>query len=429
MMVVLVFGTATLAQSVRTIDSETSSAPDEGKPGSQTILLGNSDLRDVELKRTERLLRLWQYQFQLLEQPAFLVASTGGTTQTIPNPNYWLQQHSIILTFSELFPRTTNLPQLVQAAYDNYSFDPTKPRPTVRLNPELCRSGNTLACLAGGGSGWSSFSRRLLSGASVTFSVAQRDEVQQGVVVSNLTASQGWGWNGQVDFNPASLLITSANWKNAFSVLGKGPDEVKRTIAVDTDSAEYKCFVQKQIEQEWNLAACETAFSRPRLSPSNQQGTWVRVAAAVIPTFQLKVLSQFDFIKQGGILTETPLLQRSLKNLTFTWDLRRLKPATTDKLTIATLYEQAKRSTTDDSKQRDNSSASKLCLLKSGTSRSYVSVAWDSTVSACERLAIDLASDYYAVGCAKDKSGSYGDFIKLHEEFLESAKPSSNCGW
>lgn len=208
------------------------------------IDFANTDLRDVQLTRTDRLLRIWQYQYQLLEQPAFLSATIGGTTQTIPNPNYWLQQHSLVFNFSELFPATTNLPQIVQAAYDNDPRVYTTPRPLIRLN-KLCPRLDVMECLAGGGDGWGSFARRVLSGASLTFSVAQRDAVQQGVLL-NLSASQGWSWNGQVDFNPASLFVTSANWKNAASLFGKGQDGNNRNIEVNKNSPAYQCFAEQK---------------------------------------------------------------------------------------------------------------------------------------------------------------------------------------
>ncbi len=209
---------------------------------------------------------------------------------------------------------------------------------------------------------------RLFSGASLSFSVAQRDNVQQGVLFSSLTASQGWTWGGTVGFNPAALFITSANWKTAASAM----DGTNRTFSTDEDNLEHECFVQRQ-NRTVNLRTCENEFARPRLRPSKSGGAWSNLAAVALPTFKLQVLSQFDFLKQGGILTVDPLLQRSLKNMTFTWDLTRLIPATGDRLTVGTSYNAAAKSGgVADPKQVDNSKASKLCVMISGKFRSYV---------------------------------------------------------
>src|SRR5260221_3718863 len=63
----------------------------------QPKIIHNTDLKYLEPTAGERFARSLQYQYQLQEQPAVLVASVGGSTQVIPNPNKWLQQHSIIL--------------------------------------------------------------------------------------------------------------------------------------------------------------------------------------------------------------------------------------------------------------------------------------------------------------------------------------------
>lgn len=392
----------------------------------ESFEIGDDCLKLIETDLAHRLLRTWQYQYQLQEQPSVLVATVNGATSTIPNPNKWLQQHSITITPVELFPRTTNLYQIVQAAYDDFG---ATAHPAVGLSSDLCPHdpANTIQCLAGGGAYWGhSFWGRMFSGATLTFSVAQRDEVQQGVQAPNLTTSQAWAWNGQLDFDPASLFVTSTNWKNAVSVFGKGPDGVKRAIKSSENSLENKCFLQ--VPADKTLSECEAEFAKPRLDPSTKGGFWTGLAAVAIPKFQLKALSQFDFIKQGGLLTESPLLQRSLKNISFSWDLRHLVPSTADRVTIAALYEQAKWQK-DDSKSEDNSVASKLCLLRSGTTTSYIPVAPDSPVGWCKRLAFDLVSSDYAVGCVKDRSANFGAFVPRDVEILESNIPSPDCNW
>lgn len=416
---VVTFFTTALVFSQTTPQPPVSETLATSAPVDQAPTITTEQLKELEPSIPERLLRSWQYQYQLLEQPAFLVVTSGGATETVPNPNKWLQQHSIVVQLSELFPRATSLPALVQTAYDlNY---PNSKNP-LTLGPGICpnKTNQTLLrCLASGGS----FTGRLFSGAKLTFSVAQRDEVQQGFILPNLPISQSWGWNGQLDFDPTSLFVTSTSWKNAVAVRAKSPDGATRTFAGNTSSDEHDCFVQAPTANQ--LVKCEAEFAKPRLSSYNS--SWLgSLAAVAIPTFQLKALSQFDFIKQGGVLTESPFLQRSLKSMTFTWDLRRLIPTTTDKLAVGTLYAAAMKPT----KVSDTSPASKLCVLISGPFRSYVGVGQDSTLNSCRGVAVALGSvDHYAVACAKDRSMSIGTWAGINEYPGERNIPDSDCGW
>jgi hypothetical protein len=136
-------------------------------------------------------------------------------------------------------------------------------------------------------------------------------------------------------------------------------------------------------------------------------------------------------VRQGGALTEDPRLQRSLKSMTFTWDLRRLIPTTTDRLAVATMYNKAaKPSDSVPTSRDDNSKASKLCVLFSGTFRSYISVTPDSTMNSCRGVATDLGSvDHFAAACATDRKVSIGIAAATNEYPGEKNKPEIDCGW
>ena len=343
------------AQSSSSITTD-GSAKTTANSSQDTFTIGIANLKYLEPSLTERLLRVWQYQYQLLEQPAYIVATSGNTTATIPNPNTWLQQHSLVLQLSELFPRSTNLPALVQAAYDTKYRD-APPLNPITLGADLCpKDKPRVVCLAGGGS----FIERFFSAGKVMFGAAQRDEVQQGFLLPNLPISQSWGWNGEVDFDPTGLFTTSANWKSAVAVFGKGPDDKPRRFAPDDVSASKDCLFA-QLNETTSLEAlhgCEKLLTRQRLEASFGSSRGSEAAAILIPTLQFKVLSQFDFIKQGGLLTENPNLQRSLKTLTLSWDLRRRIPTTADRLTVAALYAHPVKPWTG--KAHDNSQASNL---------------------------------------------------------------------
>ena len=203
----LMSGPTASAQVTATSMSNSSSTPSASNSTAEsTDEISSDDLKTFQPSVKEKILRSWQYQFQLQEQPAFIVASSGGTTSTLPNPNKWLQEHSITLTLSELFPKVTNLPDLVGAAYDMHHYNnPTNAK--VQLGTDICQSQDKLKCLVRGGNFTAgNFFERLFSGASVTFSESQRDEFQQGMIVP-LSTSQGWAFGYVINFNPASLFL------------------------------------------------------------------------------------------------------------------------------------------------------------------------------------------------------------------------------
>ena len=71
------------------------------------------------------------------------------------------------------------------------------------------------------------------------------------------------------------------------------------------------------------LQHCEEEFAKARMNPL-KRGFWWDASTVLIPTIQFKVLSQFDFLKQGGVLIANPNLQTFLEKcqLAAAWDLR-----------------------------------------------------------------------------------------------------------
>lgn len=387
-------------------------------PGS----IAAKDLRELGLEPTwaDRLRRVWQYQYQLLEQPEYVTATSDGLTTTILNPNKWLQQHSILMNFAELVPRATSFPSMVEAAYSAQFAN----KETVTLDRSICKSGRPLDCLAGGGS----FLGRAVSATTLSFSVAQRDEVQQGVLVPALSPTQGWAWSGQVDFNPVSLLINGTSWKNAADTLktisgGKiGPAMVSGNV----DG--YPCFLRSRTgdggaQERQFLAVCEKEFAAGKMNPSTLHPGWNKLAIALIPTFEFKAISQFDFIKEGGVLAANPQLQRALKNVSMTWDLRRRIASTTDRIAVATAFSPVKPD-----QAASEAATNKMCVLASGNSRSYLPVSPESTTNSCRTIAVDLGTvDHYAIACAGESSVTIGKLVETSETLTSTNDPKLVC--
>ncbi len=382
------------------------------KSASPTYCINKSDLGYLEPSFKGRLLRSWNYQYQILEQPAFVTVGSGNSVQIIPNPQKWLKQNSITINFAEFFPRTANLAEMVGKRYAD--APPEEDGDVVKLSPDICgRNSDVLQCLAGGGSFWG----RLLSGAKVTFSASERDQFQQGVVVTGLPASQSWAWTGEVDFNPASLFISGSNWSKAVTAL-KG-------MNIDAADDELACFNKDRNKASGpstgSPSYCEKEFARPRLYPSRLHDRWSTFAGIVIPTFQFKPVSQFDFLKEGGVLVSNSGLQRSLKNFTFQWDLTRVIASVTDRIAADTIGIQTIQPIQTASK--DDSKKSKLCVMYSGSAISALSV---DNIAACSRIATDLHVDHYALACASTNTVDIADLVGVDKI---AKPPASNCGW
>lgn len=375
-----------------------------------------ANLTDFQPSIRERILRLWQYQFQYLEQPDFILAAVGTSTQIIPNPNKWLDQHSIILQPSELFPGIANRPALVQAAYD-YRFHNDK---AVRLAKDLCGNNSAFNCLARKGEFWG----RLFSGGKVTFSVARRDEVQQQVLLTTLPASQGWQWSYELDFDPSTLYITSSDWSKAAVAI----THMKNLDPDSTySSGERTCVGPNPTSR---LADCERRFARPRFAPSSPQDWRARMVELIVPTVQFKAVSQFDFIKQGGVLVAEPNLERTLKTITMTWDLRHIVPSATDRLAVASLFSGPSKSDNAPAQtSNDVPNGSKICVMVAGNSRSYLSVPQSSVMTFCRAVAVDIGADHYALACGTERNVSIGTSSATSEHPEKRNIPDTNCGW
>ena len=112
-------------------------------------------------------------------------------------------------------------------------------------------------------------------------------------------------------------FVTSANWKAAVAVLGKGADGTPRRFLLDKSDAT-RCFLPSDPSNpplgKDALQHCEEEFAKARMNPL-KRGFWWDASTVLIPTIQFKVLSQFDFLKQGGVLIANPNLQTFLKSV------------------------------------------------------------------------------------------------------------------
>ncbi len=393
-------------------------APQQGHdcvPGDGSVCITKEQLNPLEPTPGGKFWRALQYQYQFGEQPAFVVASTnnanGSMTTIIPNPEKYLNQHTLSFQFSEIFPATSNLASMVAALYA-VNKDPKIPSQPLRLANRLCKSTNQIECLVSGGNFW----ERFLSGVSGNVSLAERDPVQQGVSLT-LTSSQHYGAAGEVDFDPSLLFVTGTNWQTVLTALKDVNLEPERFFGDDAT-----CFVKGNSSPEiWQN--CVTEFSRSRFSAYKKQGALTKIGAALIPKFQFKATSQFDFLKNGGVLVPEPGLQRSLKNYSFTWDLRHAIASTSDRVAALKAYKGYSQPQASDGTQ------AKMCVTGSGASKGYVPVGSGFTADNCRRLAKDAQAGLYALACATSSGVSIGPAMNPDISQDPKTPDSNTCNW
>jgi hypothetical protein len=398
---------------------------DGPKDSNKPFCISEKDVRSFEPSLPQRFLRAWQYQFDLEEQPGFLLATANGSAQIVQNPEKYLKQDTITFQFSELFPNPANLASIVGGIYTS-SAAPDKDKSQVRLDRRLCGSPNTLDCLASGGSGFGNFMERFLSSTTVKFSLSERNPIQQGILLPGLPASLHYGPAGEVDFDPASLFITGTSWKDAAGAL-KGMSN-SSTLALN--GKEKRCFVKvvdnptppSQGQIGYNPASCATYFAGARFAASLKHQNWTYLGALLIPKFQFKAVSQFDYIKNGGVLVSFPGLQRSLKNYSLIWDFRRSIPSTADRVKVLSAYQTY-------SPPPEKLTGSKLCVTVDGGSRGYVPVPDTFNSDGCRTLAKNVGAKAYALACATSSTVKIGA-SSVVDLSTQVGKPDQiECGW
>ena len=382
------------------------------------FIVCKSEIDRFEPGWQDRVLRSLQYEYTLIEQPLFVAASSGGATQIIENPSVYLNQHSITMQFSELFPGTSNFATIVQRVYADASLaEKNKPRSGLQLDPKFCGpNSQTLTCLASGGRWW----ERFLSGVGLTLSLSERPDVQQGLVIAGLPFSQHYGLTGKVVFDPTSLFVTATNWKSALAT-------VDGMAIADKDNC---LLTASKIPMAKDVEGCRSKFWKQRLNPSKNQGVGTWIAGVLIPKVQFQAVSQFDFIKNGGTFIPESNLQGSLKTYTLTWNFSHVIPSTTDRIAIDTAYENYKPSSPREGRTSSEDRPSKLCVTISVSSRNYIAVGDSSPMHSCKNLAGSIGAEHFALACATDDQVLIGAPVAIDSEADISDAPKSNaCKW
>jgi hypothetical protein len=179
--------------------------------------------------------------------------------------------------------------------------------------------------------------------------------VQNGFIVTSPQFGKHYQVNGGFTFDPAKLFPTATNWKSTF-------DEVQRT---DNKTGKAVAF----------LGASDVASGE---HPWNH-----KFATVFIPKVEFKILSQFDFVKYGGVLIQAPFPERSLNTWTFSWDLTRVIPDTKAHLDADAIQEALKELKNSLGRPEP---PPKQCVVSSSSEERKVDVPPDFSAASCEKL-------------------------------------------
>ena len=352
---------------------------------------------DVYGTAPQRVLRLWQYSYQYAEQPSqILLQSTGGSAALTNNPEHNLNQHTVSLDFSQIFLTSQQLSQALVTWRSVSKSAPIK----------MCeKAANLITCVANGGGWW----KRALSGLKVSGSASEHVRA-----VQQILRPSGYGFASAVDFDPAHLFVTGADWKNASALIDKlTPTEIDKLRALTASPCTSGSADSRT----------ETVNCAGELRSAWARGKWL--AIAMIPTFQYKRQTPFDFLKASGTLVPSSN-ESGLNSWTLSVDMRRVVASPNSQADAIAAASAVRKKLLS-----PNAAANaKVCATVAGTFRSYISVqdnvAWDS----CAQIALQLHADYYQLGCASDNQVSFGDHNPLpHSGGTPNLPKDDTCKW
>ena len=192
--------------------------------------------------------------------------------------------------------------------------------------------------------------------------LSERAALQQGVIVANSSFTNHYQVTGGFDFDPSQFFINGSNWNKTKDATGSLPTGL--------------CQNYKQNEIE--AIQCVKNLSRSRLlaSSRNRPRFDTAIFAAVLPTISFKRVSQFDFVKNNGILIPAPFLQNAQTQLTFKWDLKRAIPSSTSRVDAAAVLPKPFKET-------------RLCIVANQIGESSITVSDKFAPTACRKFARD----------------------------------------
>lgn len=369
-----------------------------------------SKIESLRPRLIGRFARGFQYDYKLTQQQGTVLVNSGSgngaITAFLRNPQNYLQQHTLTFKFAEMFPDSLSL---FKRGSDYLKIHPKAAGNSEELSDIFCKGKPLISCLAKGGSWW----QRALMGTSINLNFTERTLVQQQVIASPVVFGQKYLVNAGFTFDPAKIFISAGSWKSAFDKV----QEVDKMLALIKANDEL-------FTDEGDIKV------RRKQKPWKQ--SW---ATVLVPKVELKVLSQFDYVKHQGLLIDAPFPERALNNWTFTWDLTRAIPDTKSRIDADAVYGAVEELEKNFGKVE--STWVKQCYLyydeKEKPGREIDVHPALFSASSCQNLAKVMKAEYYQLSCVF--KGEEAEKVKPDKGMKKKREedpdlPSVNeCGW
>ena len=348
----------------------------------------NDQINSLWLPMPLRILRLFQYEYKLIEQPGTVQVSSGGVADFVQNPQDELHQHTINLKFAELFPDRLTM---FKRGSDYLKRNPTAAgiKGDKELARVICDQNPLVTCMTKGGNWF----KRAWMGTTVTLSLSQRSLVQQQILIEP-TFGKKYQFTGGFVFDPARMFPNASTWRAMFEEVQKFDKAVALIGAQDVDNG-----------------------ARP----------WDRRWTVILPKVEFKILTQFDFIKLGGTLVEAPFPERALNTWTFTWDLSRLIPDTKNRVDEEAIYESMAMIKETLGKPDPWKKRCVIQMAGEPEPRTIKDIHVAFSAESCQKLAQIMQAQTYQLACELGASKDNGRAVSPAEEPEKTA--NNHCRW
>lgn len=336
------------------------------QPGDDVLRVANPErIPNPDMKRLvdylhprtgARAARSLQFVEQQQELPSTIFAQVAGSSTgptTLLNPQHYLASHALTVKFGDLFFSSSDL----AAIYKSVGVLLPDDAPALSIKDcDIAKEKSMVKCLAR--ARLKDKVSRALTGLTLNAGASQRNRNIQGVLFTSQFPDIDYTIRGQLDFDPTALFVTAANWGDAISILNSThsigtqqnllPNERAR-LAQLLNGLPGDCIFDPILQQTGKQAFQMAGnFAQSCLNAlAGRQGFLEKTLAVLVPTFQFKKESQFDFIKQSGsVFVPAAFPEPSLNTFSFTFDLRRFVPSTKDRTdalnAIASIYNRKK---------------------------------------------------------------------------------------
>lgn len=392
-------------------DLSTSAKPEDAPSSATSTVTANQMTVDVQKAHDvylgsvgRRIARGFEYDFQRVEQPAFVVTGSGSL---VHNPEAYLNEHTLKFVFSEVFPNTATL----AGAWKNACGLVGEAAECQELKGEKSNlPGFDFKSIVTAGGWW----HRAAAGLTMNVDLSERAALQQGVLVVNPSFSNHYQVTGGVDFDPSALFLNGSNWSKAL-------DPFKRSAPLCAQKV--RAAIQKGEDPYQAKIGCvrDLSLARLRGESDRDRDRATSLLAAVIPAISYKRVSQFDFVKNGGILIPAPYLANAQNQLTLKWDLKKAFPGPTNMLDAAATQEKKDQSGNVDL-HSPAGAGNRLCVIVSGGVSSVIAVSQEFPAGSCKQFAAAQSNAEFRLACVEGKQITQG---ALHRPGDPSVTPDA----